>query len=60
MSDEEVAYRRGFQQGAETLLSFVERHLPSGTREIAQGYVKLKLMEWRYGAADSSPPPPIV
>ena len=59
MNDEEIAYRTGFQQGAEKLLLFIEDHLPIGIKEIAQGYVRLKLMNWR-NSEISVPPPPVV
>ena len=55
-NDPEMAYRRGYQDGASEMLSAVERFLPPAVRQIARSWIKQEIDGWRLKAMLGRPP----
>ena len=49
-NDPEMAYRRGYQDGASEMLSAVERFLDPAVRQIARSWIKQDIDGWRLKA----------
>ena len=46
-NDPEMAYRRGYQDGASEMLSAVERFLDPAARQIARSWIEQDIDGWR-------------
>jgi len=55
-NDPEMAYRRGYQDGASEMLSAVERFLTPAVRQIARSWIKQDIDGWRLKAMLGRPP----
>ena len=55
-NDPEMAYRRGYQDGASEMLSAVERFLDPAARQIARSWIKQDIDGWRLKAMLGRPP----
>ena len=55
-NDPEMAYRRGYQDGASEMLSAVERFLDPAVRQIARSWIKQDVDGWRLKAMLGRPP----
>jgi hypothetical protein len=55
-SDPEMAYRRGYQDGALEMLRAVERFLDPATRNVAHDWIEHDVNGWRLKAMLGLPP----
>jgi len=55
-NDAEMAYRRGYQDGASETLRAVERFLDPAARRIVRSWIKLDINGWRLKAMLGQPP----
>ncbi len=54
--DPEMAYRRGYQDGAMQTFQAVERFLDPATRAAVRAWIDADVHEWRYKAMLTDPP----
>jgi hypothetical protein len=54
--DPEMAYRRGYQDGAKQTFQGVERFLDPATRAAVWAWIDADIYEWRYKAMLADPP----
>jgi hypothetical protein len=55
-NDPEMAYRRGYQDGALEMLRAVERFLDPATREVVRSWIEHDINGWRLKAVLGHPP----
>jgi hypothetical protein len=55
-NDPEMAYRRGYQDGALEMLRAVERFLDPATREVVRAWIEQDINGWRLKAMLGHPP----
>jgi len=55
-TDPEMAYRRGYQDGASEMLRAVERVLDPATRDVIRAWIEQDINGWRLKAMLAHPP----
>ncbi len=55
-NDPEMAYRRGYQDGALEMLRAVERFLDPATRQVVRSWIEQDINGWRLKAMLVQPP----
>ena len=55
-TDPEMAYRRGYQDGALEMLRAVERFLDPATRDVVRAWIEQDINGWRLKAILGHPP----